>query len=90
MEEFIKDLTELFNKHGMLVAQDTCVFSMSPLRVEDFCKEREITISFTEIITDEEEAGKHADKYGVEFKCSPCVYKKSYSVVNKLVWNKYK
>lgn len=66
MNEFIIDLTELFNKYGIIALKDSIEMSSSPLHidVDSKLKSRGWVFKFTEIVEDEDEAIKHANKYG--------------------------
>ncbi len=66
MEEFQKDLIELFNKHNILVLKDSVSIDFSPLfyNKHEGIFTRDITFKFTQLMKDREEAKEHIDKYG--------------------------
>lgn len=66
MEEFKKDLIEVFNKHNILVLKDSVSVIFTPLYVDtnNNITKREVTFKFSQIMNDMKEAKKHADEYG--------------------------
>lgn len=68
MQELLKDLAEVFNKHGLLVLKDSAMLSTSPIciEVETGFKTRDVTISFREIVRlTDEELKKNIDECGL-------------------------
>lgn len=63
MEEFKKDLIELFNKHGLLVLKDSVIIEHSPLYVTHKGNTRFLTFKFEQFLP-QEEADEHRTKYG--------------------------
>lgn len=66
MDEFKKDLRELFEKYGKVVLRDSIELSYSPLRIDytTGLKTRELAFKFTEVVNNKNEALEHIDKYG--------------------------
>lgn len=70
MNEFIIDLTELFDKYGIIAIKDSMELSSSPLHidVDSKLKSRGWVFKFTEIVKDDDVASEHANKYGLIIK----------------------
>lgn len=66
MEEFIIDLRELFEKHGVIVLKDSIELSASPLHIDIHSnfRSRDFVFKFTEFVKDNDVAIEHANKYG--------------------------
>ena len=66
MDEFKKDLRELFEKYGKMVLRDGIELSFSPLHIDSDSglKTRELVFKFTEVVNNKNEALEHIDKYG--------------------------
>lgn len=62
----LKDLMQLFDKHGFVVLKGSVKISASPLHIDlhQGLKTRDITLKFTEAVLDNDEAKTHADEYG--------------------------
>lgn len=66
MDEFKKELRELFEKHGKVVLKGSIELSCSPLHIDSNSglKTRELVFKFTEVVNNKNEALEHIDNYG--------------------------
>lgn len=68
MQELQNDLVEVFNKHGLLVLEDSAMLELSPIRIDvsSGLITRDVTLSFREAIRmTNEELKENIDKYGL-------------------------
>lgn len=65
MEEFKKDLIELFKKHKIMALQGSVELSFSPLKVDRNVCFVDVTFKFSKAVVDNEERKKYVDKYGL-------------------------
>jgi hypothetical protein len=66
MDEFKKELRELFEKHGKVVLKGSIELSCSLLHIDSNSglKTRELVFKFTEVVNNKNEALEHVSKYG--------------------------
>ena len=69
MEEFKKDLIELFKKHGIIPLKDSVELHFAPLYGYryDVNARRDVLVKFSQLLTDTEEIDEHINKYGVTY-----------------------
>lgn len=65
MEEFKKDLIELFKKHKIMALQGSVELEVSPLKVDGFLCYSDVTFKFSKAIVDTKERLEHCEKYGL-------------------------
>ena len=65
MEEFKKDLIELFKKHKILARQGSVELEFSPLKVDSNVCFVDISFKFSKAIVDKDEREGYIDKYGL-------------------------
>lgn len=68
MEEFKKDLIDLFNKHNMPVLCGSVKIDFSPLIYDGYVYYTNVTMRFSKVIEDRKEQDEHWMKYGLEIK----------------------
>lgn len=65
IKPFRDDLIALFKKHGLMIIKDSVRITFSPLLIDAFGKHRDITFEMTQWFSDNEEANKHAQEFGI-------------------------
>lgn len=69
MEEFKKDLIELFKKHGIISLKDSVELNFAPLYGYRYgaAVRRDVLVKFSQLLTDAEEIDEHINKYGITY-----------------------
>lgn len=68
MEEFKKDLIELFKKHNIIAFQRSVELHFSPLYHDEYMVTRDVLLKFSQLLTDREEINEHREKYGSTYR----------------------
>ena len=65
MEEFKKDLIDLFKKHRILALEGRVSLDISPLKVDRNVCFVDVTFQFSKAVVDMKEKIEHSEKYGL-------------------------